>query len=136
MIVSIVFIMIEILIVLNNESLLSLLPHTFLTTSIRPLTTGRRGRDAHRHRTLSKTNSFISPTDSILGHRNVWEMDRKWSRSWPQKPNVRHFLCSEDWLAECSSFNFFSSRQETIENHKMNPDDFSVIDEYIRPRRA
>ena len=31
---------------------------------------------------------------------------------------------------------FFSSRQETIENHKMNPDDFSVIDEYIRPRRA
>ena len=129
LIVSIIFIMIEILILLITESLLSLLPHTFLTTSIRPLTTGRRGR------MLTDTGRKVNPIQvdltNLLTHRTVWEIDRKWSRSWPQKANVRHFLCSEDWLAEYSSFNFFSSRQETIENHKMNSDDFSVIDENI-----
>ena len=53
-----------------------------------------------------------------------------------KSPMLGTFFVRKTGWPNVPHLTFFSSRQETIENHKINPDDFSVIDEYIRPRRA
>ena len=91
---------------------------------------------------LTDTGRRVKPIR--LSHQltqfSVTEMSGRWTENGHgvghKSPMLGTFFVRKTGWPNVPHLTFFSSRQETIENHKMNPDDFSVIDEYIRPRRA